>query len=46
MNKLPFRNLTEKYDMKVTSPKSELPIPASKFDDDIDDGLISLAGLK
>ena len=46
MNKLPFRNLTEKYDMKVTSPKPELPIPASKFDDDIDDGLISLAGLK
>lgn len=46
INKLPFRTLTENYNMKVTSPKSDLPIPANKFDDDIDDGLMSLAGLQ
>ena len=45
MNKLPFRNLTENFNMKVTSPKQELPIPAGNFDDDIDEGLMSLAGL-
>ena len=46
MNRLPFRNLAENYIMKVTAPKTKLPIPAGNFDDDIDDGLISLAGLK
>lgn len=46
INKLPFRTLAENYNMKVTSPKPDLPIPANKFDDDIDDGLMSLAGLQ
>lgn len=46
MNKLPFRTLPENYNMKVTSPKPKLPIPAGNFDDDVDEGLISLAGLK
>lgn len=46
INKLPFRSLPENYTMKVTPSKEKLPIPASNFDDDVDDGLLSLAGLK
>ena len=46
MSKLPFRKLTENTQLKISSPKIDLPIPASNFDDEIDDGLISLAGLK
>ena len=47
MNRLPFRKLTENVKkMEVTSPEPNLPTPAGKFDDDIDEGLLSLAGLK
>lgn len=47
MNRLPFRNLTENAQIKVTSPeKTSLPIPANRFDDDVDEALLSLAGLK
>lgn len=47
MNRLPFRKLTENAQIKVTAPeKTNLPIPANRFDDDIDDGLLALAGLK
>ena len=47
MSKLPFRKLTENIqNVKITSPKQDPIIPASGFEDDIDDGLLTLAGLK
>ena len=47
MSKLPFRKLTENIqNVKITSPKQDPIIPASGFEDDIDDGLLALAGLK
>lgn len=47
MNRLPFRKLTENASAKVTRPKEDLPLPVnSQYDDNVDDSLLSLAGMR
>lgn len=47
MSKLPFRsmNITENMQMKATPSKNENILPANNFGDEVDEQLMSLAGL-
>lgn len=47
MNNLPFQtNLRENMKVKLTSSKNENILPAKNIDDEVDESLLSLAGLK